>query len=169
MEGKNHKKFTGSARAWLGSDRARLSSLLASARHGQGSARLCPFRPGSTWLGLARLGSVRAGSARLGLSSGSALPSSGTGCRDLIFLSSFNSEPAIYIYIRERDIGIDRNVDVDIDEKYTSGTYAQFYTTRTHLEVQEREWEICMSIGEKGRRRKESSCVECGGGGVGWS
>ena len=30
-----------------------------------GSARLCPFRPGSTWLGMARPGSVQAVSARL--------------------------------------------------------------------------------------------------------
>jgi len=34
-----------------------------------GSARLCPFRPGFTWLGTARPGSVRAGSARLGSAS----------------------------------------------------------------------------------------------------
>ena len=52
---------------------------------------------------------------------------------------------------------------------YTSGTYAQAYTTRIHLEVQKREWEVCMRVGEKGGETERSG-VGCNGveGGVAW-
>ena len=66
------------------------SEQLASARHGQGSAQLCPSRPGSLWLCLAWLGCGRAGSARLGLGSGAALPGFGLRFWDSFFLSGIN-------------------------------------------------------------------------------
>ena len=70
------------------SDRARVSLPRLV---GLGSAGLCPFRPGSTWLGTARPGSVRAGSARLGFGlgrpgGGSGRPGKAGGDRNVDFI-----------------------------------------------------------------------------------
>ena len=82
----------GSGLAWLGPG----SAQLASARHDQGSSRLCPSRPGSAWLGLEWPGSVRAGSALLGLGSGSAVPGLSPHFGDSFFLSSVNQNRFFY-------------------------------------------------------------------------
>ena len=66
------------------------SAQLASARHDQGSSRLCPCRLGSARLGLEWPGSVRAGSALLGLGLGSAVPGLSPHFGDAFFLSGFN-------------------------------------------------------------------------------